>query len=197
MKLTKIHRVLNFKQSGLLKKYIDFNTDKRKNAANRFEKNYFKLMKNSMFGKTIENLRKRISVKLVNNAKDYVKCMSKPSFVSQKISSKNFVTFHERKPVLILNKPIYVGFSILDLSTLLMYEFHYKCIKIKFDAKLLFTDTDSLVYEIKTEETYEDFYGEKNLFHFNDYPLNSKLFHPTNKKVIGKMKNEFKEQKIN
>ena len=147
-------------------------------------------MKNSVFGKTIENLRKRISVKLVNNAKDYVKCISKPSFVSQKISSKNFVTFHERKPV-------YVGFSILDLSKLLMYEFHYKCIKSKFDAKLLFTDTDSLVYEIKTEEAYEDFYGEENLFHFNDYPLNSKLFHPTNKKIIGKMKNEFKEQKIN
>ena len=143
MKLTKIHRILNFKQSGLLKKYIDFNTDKRKNAANIFEKNYFKLMKNSVFGKTIENLRKRISVKLVNNAKDYVKCISKPSFVSQKISSKNFVTFHERKPVLILNKPIYVGFSILDLSKLLMYEFHYKCIKSNFDVKLFFTDTDS------------------------------------------------------
>ena len=197
MKLSKIHRVINFKHSGWLKKYIDFNTGKRKNAANRFEKNYFKLMKNSVFGKTIENLRKRISVKLVNSAKDYVKCISKPSFVSQKISSKNFVTFHERKPVLILNKPIYVGFSILDLSKLLMYEFHYKCIKSKFGAKLLFTDTDSLVDEIKTEDAYEDFYGEKNLFHFNNYPLNSKRFHPTNKKNIGKMKNEFKEQKIN
>ena len=145
MKLTKIHRVLNFKQSFWLKKYIDFNTDKRKNAANRFEKNYFKLMKNSVSGKKIENLRKRISVKLVNNAKDYVKCISKSSFVSQKISSNNFVTFHERKPVLILNKPIYVGFSILDLSKLLMYEFHYKCIKSKFDAKFLFTDTESLI----------------------------------------------------
>ena len=83
---------------------------------------------------------------MVNNSKNYVRCISKPSFVSQKIFSKNFVAIHEIKPVLILNKPIYVGFSILDLSKLLMYEFHYKYIKSKFDAKLLFADTDGLVY---------------------------------------------------
>ena len=112
------------------------------------KKNSFKLMNNSIFGKTMKNLRKRISVKLVNNSKDYVRCISKPSFVSQKIFSKNFVAIHEIKPVLTLNKPVYVGFSILDLSKLLMYEFHYKYIEGKFDAKLLFTDTDSLVYEI-------------------------------------------------
>ena len=145
-KLTKVHGILKFKQSDWLKKCIDFNTDKRKNAANSFEKDLFKLMNNSVFGKTMEKLRKRISVKLVNNAKDYVKCISKPSFVSQKIFSKNIL---EIKPVLTLNKLIYVGFSILDLSKLLMYEFHYKYIKSKFDAKLLFTGIDSLVYEIK------------------------------------------------
>ena len=111
-------------------------------------------MSNSIFGKTMVL---KIKVKLVNNAKDYVKCISKPSFVSQKIFSKNVVAIHEIKPFLILNKPIYVGFSILDLSKLLMYEFHYKYIKSKFDANLLFTDTDSLVYEIKTEDAYEDF----------------------------------------
>ena len=91
-------------------------------------------MNNATFGKTMENLRKRISVKLVNNAKDHVKYISKPSFVSQKIFSKNFVAIHEIKPVLTLNKPIYVGFSILDLSKLLIYEFHYKYIKNKFNA---------------------------------------------------------------
>ena len=143
MKLTKIHRILKFDR---LKN--TFNTGKRKNAANSFEKYFFKLMNNSVFGKTVENLRKRINVKLVNNAKDYVKCIRKPTFVSQKIFNKNFVAIHEIKPVLTLNKPIYVGFSILDLSKLLMYEFHYKYIKSKFNAKLLFTDTGSLVYEI-------------------------------------------------
>ena len=123
-------------------------------------------MNNNVFGKTMENLRKRISVTLGNNAKDYVKCISKPSFVSQKIFSKNLVAIHEIKPILKLNKPIYVGFIILDLSKLFMYEFHYKFIKSKFDVKLLLTDTDSLVYEIKTKDVYEDFYQDKNLFDF-------------------------------
>ena len=77
-----------------------------------------------------------------------------------------------------------------------MYEFHYKYIKIKFDAKLLFPDTNSLVYEIKTEDVYEDFYRDKNLNDFSDYPLNSKFFEPANKKLIGKMKDEFKGKVI-
>ena len=144
----------------------------------------------------MENLRKRISIKLVNNAKDYVKCIRESSFVSQKMFNKNFVAIHEIKPVLTLNKPVYVGFRILDLSKYFMYEVHYKYIKSKFDAKLLLTDTDSLVYEIKTEDIYKDFYEDKNLFDFSDYPLNSKFFDPVNKKVIGKMKDEFKGKKI-
>ena len=97
---------------------------KRKNAANSFEKEFFKLMNNSVFGKTMENFRKIISVELVNIAKDYVRCISKPSFISQKVFSKNFVAVHGVKPVLTLKKPIYVGFSILDISKLLMYEFY-------------------------------------------------------------------------
>ena len=131
-----------------------------KNAANNFGRDFFKLMNNGVFGKTMKNLRKRISVKLVNNAKDYVRCISKTSFVSQKIFSKHFVAIHKIKRVLTLNKPIYVGFSILDSSKLLMYEFHYKYIKSKFDAKFLFTDTDSLAYEIKTKDVYKDFYQD-------------------------------------
>ena len=131
MKLTKVHRILNFKQSDWLKIYIDFNTDKRKNAVNSFEKDFFKLMNNSVFGKTMENLRKTVSVKFINNAKGYVKCISKPSFISQKIFSKNFVAIHQIKAVLILNKSIYVKFSILDLSKLLMYKFHCEYIKNK------------------------------------------------------------------
>ena len=92
MKLTKVYRILKSKISDWLKKYIYFNTNKRENAANSLKKNYFKLMNNSVFGKTMENLKKRISVKLVNNAKDYVKCISKRSSVSQKIFS-NFIFF--------------------------------------------------------------------------------------------------------
>ena len=96
--------------------------------------------------------------------------VSKPSFVSQKIFSKNVVAVHEIKPILTLDKPIYVRFSILDLSKLLMYEFDYKYIKAKYNTKLLFTGTDSLVYEIKTD-VYEDFYEDKNLFDLFDKNL--------------------------
>ena len=111
MKLTKIHRVLNFKQSDLMKIYIDFNTEKRKNSANSFEKKKkFKLMINVIYGKTMENLRKIINVRLVNNAKDCKKYVSKPSFVSQKILKKNLVAIHEIQPVL---TPI--NQSMLDL----------------------------------------------------------------------------------
>ena len=126
MKLTKIHRVSKFKQSDWMKKYINFNTEKRKNAANSFEKDFFKLMIICVYSKTMENLRKRINIKLVNNEKDYLKHVSKPTFISQKHFYKNFAAIHEIKPVLMLNKPIYIGFIVLELSKWLMYDFHYK-----------------------------------------------------------------------
>ena len=134
----------------------------------------------------MENLRERINFNLVNNAKDYVRYISKLSFVSKKIFNKIFFAIHEIKPVLVLNKQVYVGFIILDLSKYLMYEFHYKYIKSKFNANLLFTDTDSLVYEIKTEVVYKDFLENKNLFDFSDYSLNSKFFDPVNKRLLVK-----------
>ena len=99
MTLVKVHRILKFKQSDWLKKYIDFNTNKRKNAGNSFEKDFLKLMNNSTFGKTMENLRKRINVRLVYNARDYKKYVSRPSFVSQKIFNKKVLAIHEIKPV--------------------------------------------------------------------------------------------------
>ena len=192
MKLSKIHRILKFKQSNWLEEYIKFNTKKRKNAVSNFEKNFFKFMINSIYGKTMENSRQRISVRLINDSKDYVRCVSKPNFISQKIFSKNFVAIHQIKSVLILDKPIYVGFSILELSKLLMYKFHYEHVKQKFDAKLLFIDTDSLVYEIKGEDVYEKSFQDKELFDFSEYPVNSRFYDPTNKKILGKMKDEFK-----
>ena len=123
MKLTKIHRVLKFKQSDWMKKYIDFNTEKRMNAANDFEKDFFKLMINSVYEKTMENLRKRINVRLVNNEKDFLKYTSRPTYITHKSFGKNYAAIHEIKPVLILKKPIYVGFSVLDLSKWKMSDF--------------------------------------------------------------------------
>ena len=116
MKLTKIHRVLEFKQSDWMKKYIDFNTEKIMNAANDFEKDFFKLMNNSVYGKTMEDLRKRINVRLVNNAEDFLNYNSNPTYITHKIIDKDYAAIHEIKSVLILNKQIYVGFTVLDLS---------------------------------------------------------------------------------
>ena len=104
---------------------------------------------------------------------------------------KDYAAIHEIKPALILNKPIYVGFTVLDLSKWKMYDFHYNFIKKNFDAELLLTDTDSLTHEIKSENVYEEFFKWKDLFGFGNYSKDSKFFDETNKNVIGRMKDEF------
>ena len=132
MKLTKIHRVIKFKQPDLMKKYIDFNTEKNKKMLLIvLKKIFFKLMINSVYGKTMENLRKRIIVRLVTNEKDFLKYTSRPTHITHKIFVKNFAAIQEIKPVLILKKPIYVEFTVLELSKWLMYDFHYNFIKKK------------------------------------------------------------------
>ena len=153
-----------------MKNYIDFNTEKRTNSANSFEKDFLKLMINSVYGKTMENLRKR----LVNSKKYFLKSTSRPTHITHKIFGKNYAAIHEIKPVLTLNKPIYVGFTVLELSKWLMYDFHYNFIKKHFDAELLFTDTDSLTYEIKSKDAYEEYFKQKHLFDFSNYLKSNK-----------------------
>ena len=198
LKLKKVHRVLEFNQSPWLKQYIDFNTQKRTNAKNSFEKDFFKLMNNSVFGKTMENLRKRVDVRLVTGKEKLLKLASKPTYVSCKIFNENLVAVHKIKETLTLNRPAYVGMCILDLSKTLMYDFHYNYIKNKYGdkAKLLFTDTDSLTYEIETEDAYHDFWNDKDKFDNSDYDIKSPFYNITNKKVIGKFKDEAAGQPI-
>ena len=126
MKFTKIHRVLQFDESPLLAKYINFNTENRKEAKNAFEKDYFKLMNNTVFGKTLENLRKRINLKLTNNEDIYIKHAARANFIPGKMFNENLLAINRIKEELVLNRPMYVGMAILDLSKLLMYDFHYK-----------------------------------------------------------------------
>ena len=120
-----------------------------------------------------------------------MKYTSRPTYITHSIFGKDYTAAHETKPVLIHNKPIYVGFTVLELSKWLMYDFHHNFIKKKFNTELLFTDTDSLTYEIKSENVYEEFFKWKNLFDFSNYSKDSEFFDSTNKKVVGKMKNEF------
>ena len=145
LKLKKVHRVLEFNQSPWLKQYIDFNTQKRTNAKNSFQKDFFKLMNNSVFGKTMENIRKRVDVRLVTSKEKLLKLASKPTYVSSKIFNENLVAVHKIKETLTLNRPAYVGMCILDLSKTLMYDFHYNYIKSKYGdkAKLLFRHRQS------------------------------------------------------
>ena len=175
--------------------YIRKNTDLRKTASSSFEKDFFKLMKNSVFGKTIESVRKRQNVKIIDNRKMAAKLSSKPNFERLSLFDENLVAVHMKKTEVYFNKPIYVGQAILDISKTLMFDFHYNYIRKKYDnkAELLFTDTDSLMYLIQTDDFYHDIKQDfKKKFDTSDYPEN----HPSgiktgvNKKVIGKFKNE-------
>src|SRR5437867_1001934 len=192
--LKKIHRVLEFDQKPWMKKYIDFNTEKRKMAKNDFEKDFFKLMNNSVFGKTMENVRKRQNFKLICDKAKFQKYVSKPNFINGVIFNENLVGVHYIKEKILLNKPIYVGFSILDISKTLMYDFHYGHIKPKYGnkAKLLFTDTDSLCHEIQTKNLYQYINIDKYLFELSEIndPRFDKYKDYTNKKALGKMKLE-------
>ena len=149
-------------------------------------------MNNSVFGKTIENLRKRVNVTLINEPEKLLKYCAKPTYVSSKIFNENLVAVHKIKESLTLNRPAYVGMCILDISKTLMYDFHYNYIKKKYgkNAKLLFTDTDSVTYNIKTEDVYKDFWADKDKFDFSSYKETSDFYDLKNKKVIGKMKDE-------
>ena len=196
LKVTRIHRGIKFVESEWMKPYIDKNTNLRAKAKNNFEKDFFKLMNNSVFGKTMENIRNRVDVKLVNTKEKLRKLVAKPNLKSPpKIFSENLVSVHMKKTSLTMNKPVYLGMCILDLSKTIMYDFHYNYIKSKYGdkAKLLFTDTDSFMYEIETEDFYKDISGDvKDRFDTSDYPENHPSGIPTgeNKKVLGMMKDE-------
>ena len=195
MILKKVHRGIKFKQSPWMEPYIRKNTDLRKEAKNAFEKDFFKLMNNSPFGKTIQNIRKRQNVHILDNRKMADKLTSKPNFERLTIFDENLIAFRMKKTEVYFNKPIYVGQAILDLSKTLMFDFHYNYIRKKYNnkAELLFTDTDSLMYLIQTDDFYHDIRHDiKKKFDTSDYPENhtSGIKTGVNKKVIGKFKDE-------
>lgn len=193
LKITKIHRIISFDHSCWMKQYIDFNTAKRTVAKNDFEKDFFKLMNNSVFGKTMENVRNRINFHLVSDEKKLVRLTNKPNFKKHpKIFSDNLIGVELEKVTVTLNKPIYVGMAILDNSKHLMYDYHYNHMLPKYGnkCKLLFTDTDSLCYSIETEDVYADMKQDSDMYDFSGYDKNHYLYDVVNKKVIGKMKDE-------
>ncbi len=162
IRITKTHRGITCVEEDFMKPYIDLNTEKRAKGTTDFKKDFYKLMNNAVFGKTMENVRNMINVKLVTNEKDLNKLVKKSNYKGVNIFHENLVAVHMEKSTVKLHKPIYLGMSILDLSKALMYKFHYDYMKPKYGNKLelLFTDTDNLCYEIETDDFHKDVSGD-------------------------------------
>jgi len=194
MRLKKVHRVLEFDQESWMEPYIRMNTEFRKQAKSNFETDFFKLMNNSVFGKTMENKRNRVDVKIVRRWEDdkVRKLISDPSYSSFALFSNDMAGIHMHKKRLVLDKPAYTGMSILEISKTLMYEFYYDYLKARYGPRcdLIYTDTDSLLLHIQTDDVYEDMKEHKYLYDTSNYPKDHPLYDATNKKVLGKMKDE-------
>ena len=169
-----------------MKEYIAFNTKLRTATKNHFEKDFYKLMNNSVFGKTMKNIRKHTDIRLVNNNEDYLKHVMKPNFKAGVLMIPDLMSCKMGKIKIKMNKPVYLGQAILDLSKTIMYEFHYDYMKKKYnevDFKLLYMNTDSLVYDIKTEDFYKDIADNVEArFDTSGYELNRPLLIGLNKR---------------
>ena len=194
MRLKKVHRVLEFNQEPWMEPYIAMNTEFRKQAKSDFETDFYKLMNNSVFGKTMENLRNRVEVNIVRawDANNIRKLVSDPSFHSFELFSHEMAGVHMNKKRLVLNKPVYTGMTILDTSKLLMYDFYYNHLKARYGEKceLVYTDTDSLILDIQTEDVYKDMKEHLWLYDTSNYSKDHPLYDSRNKKALGKMKDE-------
>ena len=192
--LERIHKAIEFKQLAWMKEYIDFNTKLRTAAASDFEKDFYKLMNNSVFGKTMENIRKHRNIKLVTNREVYLKAVIKPNIKSGTLFGANLMGCEMEKIKVVMNKPVYLGQAILDLSKIVMYEFHYNYMKRKYDndsLTLCFMDMDSLIYIIEMEDFYKDIADDiKDRFDMSGYNSSRPLPVGSNKKVISLMKDE-------
>ena len=193
LKFKKIHRVIEFNQETWLKPYIDMNTELRKLAKNDFEKDLFKLMNNSVFGKTMENIRKHRDIKLVTTDRKRSKFVSEPNYHTINLISEDLSIIEMKKTKVKMNKPIYLGLSILEISKTLMYEFLYDYTKPKYNGnvKLCYMDTDCFIMNIKTNDFYEDIASDvENRFDTSNYEVKRPLPRGKNEKVIGLMKDE-------
>ena len=177
-----------------MKEYIDINTRLRTETKYDFEKDFYKLMNNSVFGKTMENIRKHRDIQLVNNKEAYLKAVMKPNFKSGTLFGPNLMGCEMGKIKVVMNKPVYLGQAILNLSKIVMYEFHYNCMKHKYTEDkltLCYMDTDSLIYDIETDDFYKDIADDiESRFDMSGYVHDRPLPVGKNKKVIGLMKDE-------
>ena len=191
--VTKVHRILTFDEKPFLKEYIELNTELRKKSKNDLEKDFFKLMNNAIFGKSMENVLNRSNVKLINNDPEkLLKLIKQPNFQNAYQISNKLALFESKPIKTVFNKPIYMGAVILETSKLHMYKFWCDYFKVKYSNKiqLIYSDTDSFVIEVETDDIYKDMYEDGHLYDFSDYPKDHPNFSLTNKKVYGIFKDD-------
>ena len=195
MVVEKIHEIISFKQSKWLENYISFNTQKRNRAENDFEKDFFILLVNAAFGKLLENVRNRLELELIkkDNIKKIINQQSKLTFNGIQKSFENYDNYIFKQNQVVMDKAIYVGFSILELSKLHMYETYYDTLKQYFgqeNLQLHYIDTDGVILSMKTKDNIKDLKNLEDIFDFSNLDKNHELFSERNKKVIGKFKIE-------
>ena len=194
MRLAKVPHAFRFDQNPWMEPYIRINIEFRKKAASDFEKGLYKVMNNSVFGKSMENLRKRVDVKLVRSHEEgkLRRLIASPAFARANIFDIDSAAIQNHKSRLVLNRPVYVGMNILDLSKHLMYDFYYNQLKVLYgdSCQLLYMNTDSLLLEIETEDVYKDMSQNQGLYDTSDYPKDHPLYSLANKKVLGKLKDK-------
>lgn len=200
--LTKIHRILKFEQTAWLKPYIMLNTRLRSKATNDFDKNLYKLMNNAIFGKSMEDVRSRKIIKLTSTwsgrygASTYI---AKSNFKRSIIFDENLIAIELEKTSILMNKPVTIGMTILDISKVVMFEFYYNFLKKKYGSNicLAYTDTDSFILHIKTDDFYADMKQNLEWYDTSDYPENNKFDMPrVNKKKLGLFKDEVNSEII-
>ena len=195
MIVEKVHNIISFKQSRWLEKYISFNTQKRNKAKNDFEKDFYNLLNNAFHGKTMENVRNRMKVEFIkkDDTDKIIKQQSKLNFNGIHKIYEDYESYTFEQNEVLMDKPIYLGFSVLEFSKLLMYETYYDKLQPYFGQEnihLHYMDTDSFVLSVNTKDIIKDLENLEDIFNFNNLDENHELFSNKNKKVIGKFKIE-------
>lgn len=198
LKLKKVHKILSFTETHIMKQYIDFNSKKRAAASNSFDINFYKFLSNSLFGKTMERPDNRTILKLVSDIQTYEKYVSQLNFKQTKIINKDLVSLELNHPAFVIKKPFYIGAIILELAKFHMVNFHYNVMKKHFQdrIRLLYTDTDSFIYEISCEDIFTELSDLKQYFDFSNFPKDHLLFDLSCKKVPGFFKDECSSKQL-
>ena len=197
LKFKKVHRVISFVQMSWMKSYINKNTKLRNESKNEFEKSFYKLMNNSVYGKTMENVRKHRDIKLVTTNTRRKKLVSEPNYHTCKRFSDHLMAIEMKKTKVYMNKPVYVGQAVLDISKTLVYEFFYGYLKPRYGdkVKLCYVDTDSFIFYVETEDFYKDIMPDLDTW-FDNSKINNKLDRPIpkgiNDGILGMFKDELK-----